>query len=517
MRVKGIDVSKHQKAIDWVRVKAAGIQFAMIRVGYRSYKDGIIKPDPYFKANIEGALQNGIAVGIYIFSTAISELEAVEEAEYVLDQIAPYQVTGPIVSDYEGYNEKKYRSYGTTKEQRTAYCKAFMRVIKEHGFSCMLYGSRGHIRSKYELSQFDDYLWVARYASNAKVLDDEKYFPNIPGYTDRIAIWQCADCGKVDGISGTVDIDYMYIDVFSRETVEEKEEVVKMIRPVDYKQTDKRWKSVKYAVDGEKSTIGSAGCGPTALADVLGAIVSPYIDPVTLAAWARYHNYKVKNQGTSYSFFVPCAAAYGVKVRRMNSTSVYGKTTHEVHKQVLAELLKGNMVIACMGKGLWTSSGHFIVAYGCENGLVYINDPASSKANRACNSWDVFKSQVKHYWVVEVPEHIKQNGIVTEGEYSQNDFVREVQFCTGATPDGKAGTETLSKTITVSKKKNRTHNVVLPLQKKLKKLGLYHDKLDRVAGNNFDTALKAFQTWMPKPDGEATARGKTWKKMLGLL
>ena len=290
-----------------------------------------------------------------------------------------------------------------------------------------------------------------------------------------------------------------------------------MIKPVDYKQNDSKWGGLSYAVDGEKSTIKSAGCGPTSLADVLATIVSPYIDPVTLAAWARYHNYKVKNSGTSYSFFEPCAKAYGVTVRRLNTTSIYGIPWNGIHDKALAELQKGNWLIACMGKGNWTSSGHYVVAYGYENGYVYINDPASTKASRAKNTWELFKSQVKYYWAVEVPEEIKKNGIVKDGAYRQEDFVREVQFCTGAGLDGKAGKETLSKTVTVSKRKNRNHYVVLMLQKKLKKLGLYNDKLDKVAGNNFDKAVKDYQSWMSKPDGEVTAKGKTWKKFLNML
>lgn len=293
-----------------------------------------------------------------------------------------------------------------------------------------------------------------------------------------------------------------------------------MIKPVDYKQTDSKWGSLSYAVDGEKSTIKSAGCGPTSLADVLAAIVSPYIDPVTLASWARMKNYKVKNSGTSYSFFVPCAAAYGVTVRRLNTSNVYGKSTHSVHKTALAELQKGNWLIACMGKGNWTSSGHYVVAYGVEGGYVYINDPASSKGTRACNTWSLFKSQVKYYWAVEVPENIKKNGIVKDGEYKQTDFVREVQMCIGAGMDGIAGNQTLGKTVTVSAKKNRTHFAVMPLQKKFKKLGYYTGKIDKIAGTKFTSAVNAYQSLnlkYSKPDGEITGKGKMWKSLLGLI
>ena len=517
MRVKGIDVSKWQGNIDWQRVASDGVYFAFVRVGNRGLTTGELSEDPCYRKNIEGALAAGIKVGVYFYSTSLNEKEAQEEAEFVLARIKPYSKM-PVVFDYEGFGDSGNRNYGMTKEKITANGKVFQDIVKSQGNTCLLYGSRSYLPKKFELDKLDDLLWVARYASATKVLDDEKYFPSVPGYNDRIAIWQCADCGKVDGISGNVDIDYMYIDVFSKETMEEKEEVVKMIKPVDYKQTDKRWKSVKYAVDGENSTIGSAGCGPTALADVLAAIVSPYIDPLTCASWARHnkHNYKVKNSGTSYAYPVAQGQAYGVNITRLNTSSVYGQPTNAIHQRVLDELKKGNWIIACMGKGNWTSSGHFIVAYGYENGYVYISDPASDKTSRLKNTFQLFSSQVKVYWLVEVPEHIKQNGIAVDGDYSDKEFYREVQLCTGAGVDEIPGPITLSKTVTVSKKKNRQHNVVLPLQKKLKKIGLYHDKLDRIAGNNFDTALKAYQTWMAKPDGEATAKAKTWKKLLGL-
>lgn len=292
-----------------------------------------------------------------------------------------------------------------------------------------------------------------------------------------------------------------------------------MIRPVDYKQNDSKWGGLSYAVDGEKSTIKSAGCGPTALADVLAAIVSPYIDPVTMASWARMHNYKVKNSGTSYSYPAAQAAAYGVTVRRLNTSNVYGQPAHTVHDYALAELKKGNWIIACMGKGLWTRSGHYVVAYGYENGKVYINDPASKSAKRACNTWTLFKSQVKYYWVVEVPEAIKKNGIVKDGAYDQNDFVREVQMCIGAGIDEKAGSQTLGKTVTVSAKKNRKHFVVIPLQKLLKKLGRYTGKIDKIAGVKFTVAVNTYQNSILRyknVDGEITAKGKMWKSLLGI-
>ena len=290
-----------------------------------------------------------------------------------------------------------------------------------------------------------------------------------------------------------------------------------MVKPVDYKQGDYKWGSLYYAVDGEKSTIKSAGCGPTSMADVLASIVSPYIDPITISSWARYHNYKVKNSGTSYNFFVACGKAYGVNVKRLNTTNVYGKPGNNIHIAAKNELQAGNWLIACMGKGNWTSSGHYVVAYGLDGDNVLINDCGSTKANRAKNSWALFTSQVKYYWAVEVPESVKKKGIVTSGEYKKEDFIREVQMALGANMDGIYGSQTLSCTVTVSKAKNRKHTVVLPLQKRLKYLGFYKDACDEIAGNNFNDATKSFQVIhvkMRNGDGEFTARGKSWKTIL---
>ncbi len=292
-----------------------------------------------------------------------------------------------------------------------------------------------------------------------------------------------------------------------------------MIKPADYKQTDGKWGSLPYRVPGEASTVKSSGCGPTAMADVLAALVSPYIDPVTCASWSRQHGYKVLRSGTSYSYPVAQAAAYGVSVRRLNTANVYGRPSDAVHVQALAELQAGNWLVACMGKGLWTSSGHYVVAYGYSAGKVYICDPASSKADRLCNTWDLFKSQVKYYWAVDVPDRIRQGGIMRDGDYRQEDFVREVQICTGAAIDGRAGTGTLGKTVTVSATKNRKHAVVLPLQKKLKKLGRYTGALDQTAGPLFTAAVNSYQKQVcmsTRPDGEVTKGQRMWKSLLGI-
>ena len=120
---------------------------------------------------------------------------------------------------------------------------------------------------------------------------------------------------------------------------------------------------------------------------------------------------------------------------------------------------------------------------------------------------------------MQVPANIRQHGIVTDGGYPQADFVREVQMCTGAGIDGQAGSETLKKTITVSQRKNNKHNVVLPLQKALKKCGMYTGELDRSTGPKFKAAVDTYQRTVcgsSRSDGEVTAGQRMWRSLLGM-
>lgn len=229
---RGIDVSSYQKNVDFVKVKAAGYSFVMIKVGYRGYSNGKLKEDKYFEKNIKAALAAGLNVGLYFFSTAISEQEAIEDANFAISRAERYTVTMPVVFDFEGYNEKKYRTYGTTKAQRTAFCKAFIDTVEAAGYSSMLYGSKGNIRTTYDIDKLNYPLWIAQYTGGyTKIIDDEKYFPKMGTYIPRIALWQYTSIGKVPGISGNVDLNKMYIDV---RVGADGEDEVKVKNPFDY-------------------------------------------------------------------------------------------------------------------------------------------------------------------------------------------------------------------------------------------------------------------------------------------
>lgn len=201
---------------------------------------------------------------------------------------------------------------------------------------------------------------------------------------------------------------------------------VKNIKPVSYLQTDPKWKNHNYSAKGEKKTIGSSGCGVTASAMVIATLKDKNVTPVTTAEWSMAHGYKALNQGTYYTYFVPQFKQYGIKCKQLNSSNLYGKSSSSVHTEALNALKNGNWVIACMGKGHWTSSGHFILLYKYENGYIYINDPASTKADRTKNTWNLFAKQVKYMWTITVPDNFK-----TETHVSLiNSKVGKIDNCT---------------------------------------------------------------------------------------
>ncbi len=188
-----------------------------------------------------------------------------------------------------------------------------------------------------------------------------------------------------------------------------------MYKPVSYLQTDPRWKYNDYSTKGEKTTIGASGCGPTAMSMVLATWADPKVTPATECAWALAHGYKALKQGTYYGYFVPAGKRYGLKVRQLNTVTIYGNASTIYHEQARQAIKDGHLVIACMGPGNWTSSGHYVLVYDIDGDLIRINDPASTLLRRVAGSYALFKQQVKFYWVIEHPpvkaEPKKEDGL----------------------------------------------------------------------------------------------------------
>ncbi len=199
--VLGIDVSKYQGKIDWKAVKASGVQFVIIRVGVRGCITGNIVEDQNFDANIRGAQAAGLDVGIYFFSQAINEVEAVEEASACISFVKNYKIKYPVFIDTEktSYKGTPGRANSLTTEQRTAVCKAFCETVKNSGYKAGIYASKDYFTNHLYTSQLNQYtIWLAQWA-------------NKPTYGGRYDMWQYSDKGSISGISGNVDINLSYM------------------------------------------------------------------------------------------------------------------------------------------------------------------------------------------------------------------------------------------------------------------------------------------------------------------
>ena len=175
-------------------------------------------------------------------------------------------------------------------------------------------------------------------------------------------------------------------------------------QPVYYMQTDSKWNDKDYSVKGETTTIGKSGCGPTCAAMLIETLTGKTFTPVDACAWSLKNGYKALKQGTYYSYFVPQFKEHGIECERLNTANIYGNKDSEVHDKAFKLLKEGYYLIACMGEGVWTSSGHYVVVWW-ENGKVCINDPASKASARINGDPDTFKSQVKYYWAIDARKH----------------------------------------------------------------------------------------------------------------
>ena len=200
----GVDVSRYQKDIDFSTLKNNGIEFVMIRLGARGYKTGALQLDEYFVQNVEGASNAGLDIGIYFYSQAMSQAEAVEEANLVIDNIKDKKITYPIAFDMEFVENDKARVETLTSDERTTISQAFLNRIKESGHIPMVYGNKEWLIKRVDLSKLSDYsIW----------LSDES---DIPDYPYRYEMWQYTKQGDIDGIEGFADLNICFVDYSAR-------------------------------------------------------------------------------------------------------------------------------------------------------------------------------------------------------------------------------------------------------------------------------------------------------------
>ncbi len=192
----GIDVSRHNGKIDWNAVKASGVDYVIIRCGYRGSATGVLIEDQSFRTNIKGATAAGLKVGVYVFSQAINEVEAVKEASLAVSLVKGYNLTYPIFIDTESSGG---RADKIDRATRTAVVNAFCQTVASAGYKPGIYASKTWFEDKLNMGAIGNYkIWLAQYST-------------APTYSGRYDMWQYSSKGKISGISTKVDLNYSYL------------------------------------------------------------------------------------------------------------------------------------------------------------------------------------------------------------------------------------------------------------------------------------------------------------------
>ena len=275
----GIDVSEFQGNIDWKAVADSGIDFAMIRVGYRGMKNGEIKEDACAKYNLQEASKNGLKIGAYFFSTAVTEEEAKEEAEWTKNLLSGYPVTYPVAYNCEGFQNPSSRQFELSVEERTKLADAFLKSIEEGSYTGMFYAAKNELDDN-NLWNADDLslnyrIWVAQYSDQTwpeKTKSD---------YTGDHVMWQYTNQGKMDGIKGAVDFNVAYfgysqsqqaVDENGAEQVEANVEVGVNFTEVEEQVTAKDEVNLRSTMEqgSDDNIVGSMKNGETAVRTGVG-------------------------------------------------------------------------------------------------------------------------------------------------------------------------------------------------------------------------------------------------------
>ncbi len=194
----GIDVSSHQGWIDWQAVADSDVDYAMIRAGYRGYSEGETNQDEFFQYNMEYAAALGIDVGVYFFSQALTEEEAVTEAKEVLAMVEGYDLAYPIYFDWETVTGDEARTDTISSSEVTACALAFCKTIEEAGYDAGIYFNLSTATQLLRLTDLKDYdFWLAEYRDT-------------PSYPFAVNMWQYTDAGTVPGIEGSVDLNLSF-------------------------------------------------------------------------------------------------------------------------------------------------------------------------------------------------------------------------------------------------------------------------------------------------------------------
>lgn len=214
VKAVGVDVWNGNGKIDWTKAKAAGVQFAIIRVGFRYLGSSAYEVDARARENMDGAKAAGIPFGVYFFSTAVNVDEGLDEARLVIRTIRNYKLDYPVFFDPEGYDIPGTRNYGVSKSVRTNIALKFMAYIENNGYEAAMYSAKSHLTASayWDTPKLDSAhdIWVAQYPGGLNTLASGKSAQTT--YAGKYRIWQFSSSGRVNGISGDVDLNVEYYD-----------------------------------------------------------------------------------------------------------------------------------------------------------------------------------------------------------------------------------------------------------------------------------------------------------------
>lgn len=202
----GVDISKQTGSVNFNGLKAAGVDYVMIRLGGRGYSTGQITLDENFKTNIEGAIDAGLDIGVYFYSQAVNQDEAIQEANFVVQNLEPYKgkVRYPVAFDMEFVSNDETRIDGLSREERTTVAQSFLEGVKAAGYVPMLYGDKEWLIKEIDLAKLQDYdVWLAQET-------------DMPDYPYQYAMWQYSTSGVLNGITGDANLNICFIGYSQR-------------------------------------------------------------------------------------------------------------------------------------------------------------------------------------------------------------------------------------------------------------------------------------------------------------
>ncbi len=219
----GVDISYHQEKIDWEALKESPCEFVMLRCGYRGYTEGGLVEDEKFKEYASAAVEAGFPIGVYFFTQALTEEEAIAEADFVMDLIGDFPISYPVVIDTEYVASESARTNQAemTEQERTQLLITFCERVKEQGYYPMIYASENWLRRELDASMIQSYeIWAPQYLEENDFMYD-------------FTIWQYTDSGNIQGIDGVVDLDISMVDYASfvpamREAVVGEGEIIEL-------------------------------------------------------------------------------------------------------------------------------------------------------------------------------------------------------------------------------------------------------------------------------------------------